>query len=267
MTVFTVLPTGAWAASGAVTGTGTVIEDPVWQARRFRDQDFENAMLNSRKTVAAFIAQQATRLQKRGELLAQCREDLRRANRDTLFKETLRCFRSFLVGDLEIARKEKTFAEGLVGPSQESVSAASAALGKLMDAISTVLTGIDAGIYQTKDDLQEAKNNLQTKYRIPAQTALTELRLSRRATWINHLLVRLKDLEAEPDLPAEIVSSLEETIGCYEARESELSERADPAENLGNTANLELCAEKARATYNLYKKFIQEKTASGSTKK
>lgn len=221
--------------SGSETGSGTELtdsgallemqrlqaaEDAKWAAREERTAGFWAAMMNNRKTAAAHREQQEIRRQKRIEKRIACREDVRRANRDAIESVTFNCFRAMLTLDLEMLRKDKQFAETMAGPTQSYRASALFHIGNLMDAISTIVQAMDAGVYSGEEGLLEAKQNLNLSYRANRRLAMTHLRVDRTVTWAAHLMIRLRNvLQMTPAPPPEAMAKLEAAIACLEQKQ------------------------------------------------
>ncbi|MBM3231620.1 hypothetical protein FJZ28_04845 [Candidatus Peregrinibacteria bacterium] len=265
------------AEAGTATGStmsGVTLEDlermrieEMWNERRMAVKGFWAAMMNARKELAAHASQQAIRREKRSELIAECRKDIRAANRDTLFKETLRCFRALLTGELEIARKEKQAVTFMAGASDAAKADANSALQNAMDALSTVISAVDAGVYGSKEDLEETKRNLNHKYRTPVHASLVSLRLSRRSLWITHLLVKLREIQEDETLSVEVAAALADAIECFE--HAGVTVAGNPTATLltESATVLRNCGERVRETEKLYKEFIQQNAGSGAITK
>lgn len=180
-------------------------------------------MMNTRKEAAAFREQQQLRRQKRTEKRRACRDDVRKANRDTVTTVTFTCFRATLTMDLEMLRKEKQFVETMAGPVESTKKTALFHIGNLMDAISTVIQAMDVGVYDSKEGLEEAKRNLGITYNVQRSLAMSHLRVDRARTWVIHLMVRLDDIRVGNTPPPPLVTEkIEAAIACLEEQEAVL---------------------------------------------
>lgn len=195
-----------------------------WKTRRERTQNFWADMMNSRTEASNFRKTHKERRAKRAAKRLECRDDVRKANRDTLAPITMNCYRATLTQDLEILRKQKQFVEGIVGPTENYRNPAIFHIQNLMDAISTVIRAIDAGVYSSKEGLEEAKKNLGQAYRTQYRLAMTHLRIDRSITWLQHLMVRVQDIIEREKLATQVLATLEEVIACLEDREASLGE-------------------------------------------
>lgn len=190
-----------------------------WAARRERTANFWADMMNQRKATTAYREQADIRREKRAEKRVACREDVRRANRDSIVSVTFNCYRAMLTLDLENLRKEKQFVETVAGPTASYRSSALFHIGNLMDAISTVVQAIDAGVYGSEEGLEEAKRNLGQAYRANRRLAMTRLRVDRTITWATHLMIRMDDIRHMYAAPTdESLAKIEETIACLEQK-------------------------------------------------
>ncbi len=200
-----------------------------------------------------------------------CREDIRKANRDSLFSVTATCFRATLTLDLEILRKEKQFVSSVEGVTDAYRNLALMAIDRLSDAIATVVQAIDVGVYTNKEGLQEAKQNLGTVYRTQERLAMTRLLIDRSITWMNHLMIRLKDIEDRTLAPEEITLKIDDAIACLEAREASLKELL-PLEDSGALlggfrqvqSHIKICGDLAQAAEDLKRKHEQTGESSSS---
>lgn len=212
----------------ALTDTGALLEmqrleQEKWDARRVRTAGFWAKMMNNRKAANAFREQQEIRREKRKEKRLACREDVRRANRDSITSVTFNCFRATLTMDLEMLRKEKQFVEEMAGPTANYRKAALFHIGNLMDAISTIVQAMDAGVYGAEEDLLEAKQNLGATYGANRRLAMTKLRVDRAITWTIHLMVRMEDIaHGYTPPPAEVQQKLGDVIACLEDKKASL---------------------------------------------
>ena len=131
----------------------------------------------------------------------------------------LRCYRSELSSLKDFAQKqEEIFADisGLI-PTIRSQAVKSAK--ELSDALTTVIFAIDSGVYETKDDVLEAKRNLYRKYQLPLWSNWTMVRADRTLTWIAHLIEKIDRLtEAEKERGLDR-SELSDARSCLTAQE------------------------------------------------
>ena len=267
MTAF--FPMRTYAATGETmeTSTGALLEEQQqkWTDREERIQNFWAEFMNNRKERAAFVQQNALRREKRKEKRIQCRSDVRRANRDTILTETLHCFRATLTLDLEILRKEKQYIERIAGVTDTYRTAAELGIQNTMDAMATIVEAIDVGVYTSAEQLTEAKTNLEIRYRQAKRLALTKVRIDHSKTWIEQLIMRIYTITLSENPSEEVQQKLEESIVCFEQKES-LLDGLLPLED--NNALIEqfrqvqseikFCVEMARDAETLNKEIEQE---------
>ena len=187
--------------------------------REERVQNFWAAFMNNRKERAAFVQQNALRREKRKEKRIQCRDDVRRANRDSILSETLHCFRAMLTLDLETLRKEKQYVHSIAGVTETYRTAAVSEIQNTMDAIAPIVEAVDVGVYTDTEQLTEAKSNLETRYRQAKRLAQTLARVDHTKTWLEHLMVRIYSIPLSENPTEEVRQKLEESIACLEQKE------------------------------------------------
>jgi hypothetical protein len=212
--------------SGIQLPTGALLEierrKAVWAERIYNTKGFWAGYMNNRKNTASYKEQHLLRREKRAQKRLTCRNDIRHANRDNLLSESMRCFRATLTMELEMLRKEQQYVESIAGVTDQYKTAAIFHIHNLMEAISTVISAIDVGVYSNKEDLLEAKVNLESHYRLSKRTALAQLRIDRSKTWLNHLMVRLHSVLILGGPEEEVVPKIEEAIACLEQKEARI---------------------------------------------
>ncbi len=236
-----------------------------WAERMEATSSFWADYMNNRKVATAYREQHALRREKRKEKRLQCRNDVRRANRDSLLSETMHCFRATLSMDLEILRKQLQYIESMVGASEKYRSDAVYHTQNLMDGISTVVAAIDTGVYTGKEELEEAKIHLEEHYRVHQRTSMAYLRVSHSQTWLTHLMVRLHDVLMMEKVYEEVVPKINESIACLEQKK-ELLEALFSVEAYSTLINqfrqvqseVKFCNEMASTARKLNKELEQE---------
>ncbi len=183
----------ASTGTGAQTGTGTALEETttIKTMRMTRTKDFHAKMLAFVKIDSQFRSHAETFRRKRAELWRTCREDLRRANRDTKFPTVLRCFRGTVTLEKDFLVDESDWLSVMPGVPSAIRSVTVSRLDLLREALNTVLLGIDGKVYATTDDILEARKNLLEKYRIPFATSLLTARAEMLLTWNQELILTL----------------------------------------------------------------------------
>ncbi len=193
--------------------------DVIREDREFRLRGFVESIEEGTVQETQFREQSAAYFAKRAQHRRICRDDLRKANKMTLMSTLLRCYRSELSSLKDFAQKqEEIFADisGLI-PTIRSQAVKSAK--ELSDALTTVIFAIDSGVYETKDDVLEAKRNLYRKYQLPLWSNWTMVRADRTLTWIAHLIEKIDRLtEAEKERGLDR-SELSDARSCLTAQE------------------------------------------------
>src|SRR5207248_1138314 len=128
---------------------------------------------------------------KRAVLRSQCREDMRRANKDTLLATEERCYKSDRTLELDFFTARRDYIANLPGITKTVRSNALDRLDLLTDAIKTVTFAIDSGVYASTNDLMEAKTNLLTKYSQPFANAFLTARTDREISWLAYVITSL----------------------------------------------------------------------------
>lgn len=214
------------ASSVSSISTGELLEiqatQAKWAERISRYPNFWANMMNFRSEASAFNKEHDQRREQRRLKRLECRTAVRSANRDSIVPITESCYRATLTLDLEILRKEKQYIETLPNIAEDVRGSAKFHNQNLADAISTIIQAIDAGVFEGKEGLMEAKKNLGVSYREHYRLAMTRLRIERATNWLNHLLLRLRDVEVTAAPPAPVLTKIQTTIECLELREEQL---------------------------------------------
>ncbi len=201
-----------FAASGDSTGTGTVMTGSGSSSSALKGPEEDKSLISERvarlkgfpEAVKAwttpdtqFREKAATYARKRAELRMECRDDLRRANRDTLVTVLLRCYKNDLVLEREYLEKRRTWLEALPGVAKLTRATVLSRLDLLADAIDTIVYAIDHRVYATQEDLVEARRNLLTRYRLPFWESVTLARADRALTWVARMIALTDAVRAE----------------------------------------------------------------------
>lgn len=213
--ICSLLPATSFAAEN--TGTGGSLFERIHTLRtqiETRIPANTGALLPNVAKQKAWDTEKSRHEQRIWELRTKCREEIRKANRDTIVSKSAQCFRSDLMEELALRRKEKQFMESLPGVDAAVLSAYSSAVDNLMDAQSAIVDGIDTNVYSTVELLQTAKRKLRDQYRIPYWTAFFRLSADRLVPWTAWQVGRMDELlSKEPETAADSqVACLEETM-------------------------------------------------------
>ena len=112
------------------------------------------------------------------DLRSRCHEELRKANRDTIAEKAGQCLRSDLLLEESHRRKQREYIASTKGVDATLISNAVGAIDAWLDAATSVIDGIDAGVFTTVDTLKAAKRNLHVTYRIPMYDGFLHVRIA-----------------------------------------------------------------------------------------
>ncbi len=215
ITILTLVPLTSFAAEH--TGTGTSLFERIRTLRtqvETRIPANTGALLPNATKQKAWDTEKARHEQRIRELRVKCREEIRKANRDTIVAKSAQCLRSDLMEELALRRKEKAYVESLPNIDASILSSYAASVTALMDAQSAIVDGIDTNVYSTVELLQTAKRKLRDQYRIPYWTAFFRLSADRLIPWTAWQVDRMEYLlSEEPETAADLqVACLEETL-------------------------------------------------------
>ena len=115
------------------------------------------------------------------ELRSRCNEEIRRANRDTIVSKSAQCLRSDLLLEATHRRKQRDLFESTAGVAPAIAGAAATGIDAWLDASTSIVDGIDAGVFTTVDALKTAKHNLHATYRTPMFHAFVRVRAAHGA--------------------------------------------------------------------------------------
>lgn len=261
-----VQPPEATMTGSTLEGTLEVLRSWALQAR---DGEHLPTLKDNGKDAA--IHEERTKLAARmTEYRRDCRADLRKANRDSKLATTLRCFRGTLSLQLTTLQRWERFTAELPGipPSialreQESVRA-------WIDAIGTVISAVDADVYQAEQGLLDVRARLVERYALPAEYARLRSRRALDAGWLLSTLDVIATLRPAQDSSAlAIEETAQESAQCLaeilpEIEVSAPANRAD-LQAIGRgvaeyEAKAPLCLTKLQ---NIIKDIIQERQNSG----
>lgn len=188
--------------SGSTTGSGTTVESPeLAKDRETRIEGLKTAQQKMKKADTQYRDARTTYVKERAEHRKQCRDDLRKANRDTRYPTIESCYHAELHLEREFLAKRRTYIVAIPGISDNARSNVLNRLDLLIDAIDTVIFAIDSNVYQSQESLLQTKNNLLVKYRQPFWSAVSLARGDRAISWIAQLRVDIDAAKAEAAKP------------------------------------------------------------------
>ncbi len=223
---FFALPMMASAASGEdLTGSGDTVSGSLLRTesaelkneREIRTRDFRARMLKFMKSDTELRSREAAFRKDRAEARRDCREELRKANRDGKITVSIRCYREELEMEQEFRAKEAEWLTLAPGVQNGVRTEATDRHTGLTDALDAVILGIEGKVYRSVEDLHEARANLLSKYRTPYAAALTRLRLDMFLTWTQQLIVQI-----DQHKPAEAATQWMDARLCLNRTEDRL---------------------------------------------
>ncbi len=205
----------AFAASGATTGTGSVdtetgltenaktVLEHVLSLAPGRIARTLKQLQVADKVQTAWENESSTVRTRMADLRAECREAIRRSNRDQRMGKVLQCQRSLLLQEANLLTKEAQYIGAIPLLDPKLKATATGTIANLENAQMAIIDGIDAGIFTSDEQLLSARTNLKTAYRSPYWVAKQRLRADRELTYIvfvaNEIFER-RDLETNPHL-------------------------------------------------------------------
>lgn len=202
------------SAYAAESGSGTVTD--TWAERSERVASFGSQW----SSFAPIHASWMTKWQKAHDKLAshiqRCNVDVRSANRDTLLPVTLQCYRSQLIMERDALRQEQDIIRQWPGLPDAQRSAMQESGDALLNALQPVVDAIDAKVFSTFDMFRNVRSNLLTQYRKPYWLAAARVRASGAMTWLDFMLISLREVREDASLSAEELKETEEVMECYE---------------------------------------------------
>lgn len=154
--------------------------------------------------------------------LIRCRGEIRASNRDTLLPVTLLCLRGQYVIERDALTRERALWEKLPGLTDPVRTTLLQKTDALLEALQTVIDGLDAKVFSTIAQIKDVRKNLLTQYRQPQWTAISQARADEAMTWMAHFLISLRTLTADSSLAADTQAKLAEAMTCLENAETAL---------------------------------------------
>ncbi len=184
--------------TGATTGSGAHVET----AEEIFEQMLNDAGELAVDSLEQIQAPEKTRLswEKESRMLRQrmtdqrieCRDAVRRANRDQRLTRILQCQRALLLLETNLLRKEQIY---LTSPrlTTSVISEINTTTSDLIGAMMTIVDGIDAGLFSSEEQYMTARANLRETYRLPYWLAKTRVRVDRELTYIYFIVKQLSE--------------------------------------------------------------------------
>lgn len=214
------------AQEAPASSTGTVVaeEDPSTALLGRLEAVAEGAialesLATAQKTKDAWTAEVKRYAERSTELRSRCHEEIRKSNRDTIVGLSAQCLRSDLLLEASHRRKQRDMMDAAPGADAAVADAAVTGIDAWLGASTTVIDGIDAGVFTTVDMLKQAKKNLHDTYRAPMLRAFTRTRASQAASLVRSVAAAVAaSIGGEADH-----AFLEAFVPCIESAHAQLS--------------------------------------------
>jgi len=213
---------GSLAGSGTTTASGTTVRtsaDIIADIRALAPlrtpQKLKDVMVPELK-LKAWENESAVARARLWEHRSECREAIRKANRDQVMDRVLTCYRSDLLQDINILRKQSQYIGAIPTIDPLLRAHATGTILALTDAEMTIVNAIDTGLFEQPESVEEAKRNLRTNYREAYWTATTRLRADRELTWIIYMLKNIELRLATDGKTDAVQILLTDSLSCLE---------------------------------------------------
>lgn len=186
------------------TGSGTNLDTVLENIRSFSGDRLpqDETLFLVKSAVLSSWEKESTLLRARqADHRQTCKEAIRRANRDSIGEVASRCYKDELLQEMNMLKKQQEYLRGLPLVEEALRTKADDACTALIAAASTIIDGIDAGLFETVEVLKSARNNLHSQYRVPFQEALLRVRIDRALLWVTFLGMRLQELVVRDTVP------------------------------------------------------------------
>lgn len=186
----------------------------------------------------AWVNESASMRKRQAEHRAECREAIRRANRDELMVRARQCYRSDLLLDVTMLRNQLQYITSIPSLATNIKASATGAILNQINAEMAIVDAIDTGIFNQIEQLEETKRNLTANYRQPTWLTLTKIKADQELTWI---IFMLKNLETRADFSrpeSENAVLLKEIVSCLETGAITLTQSISSVDRQNATQNL-----------------------------
>ncbi|MDB4978349.1 MAG: hypothetical protein JWM56_535 [Candidatus Peribacteria bacterium] len=249
---------GGVTGSGSLQGSGSVtpavaqktpeqIAQEKDRARRLAG--FTDFRLKGSQNETAFRAALTKYRTDRSALRAQCREDIRRSNKDALLATKLRCVRGELTLDREYYRAADKYAQAIPGQLLLFKKSLMPPLESALEAVNSFVNAIDQGVFENEEQLITAKKNLQKNYRDAANLTLTLVRADKLLNWLYHTMDLTNTAAAEQNaLAGEDLQSWASAKQCLSSAEQKVLQVFLPEETQKKDVYRQLLADLTACT-------------------
>ncbi|TSC57977.1 MAG: hypothetical protein Greene041619_853 [Candidatus Peregrinibacteria bacterium Greene0416_19] len=177
-------------SSSSSSSSSSSVEDPLLRSfREKRTEGFREKLAAAEKFDRNWQATLRRYLDRQTTYRRECRSNLRKANRDVRMAILLRCFRGTASDKRELIRKQIQYIEQIPGVTELIRRYAIERLQSLTEALTAIMSGVDGGVFETQDQVLEARKNLLERYQMKAWDMITLVRADRALTWVSLLLL------------------------------------------------------------------------------
>lgn len=227
--------TGQLIGSGS-TASGTTVEQEVvnlnlqlvqqqvaekeWQDREARAGSYREEFLKAKGKLERLEAGIENLRKARDVIRAECRVELRKSSVYTLLGVSERCYRESLESEIKILTAEKEYLQNIPGIQPDIRALAETRINLLGDALKVIQTAISNQVFESVEELEEAKNALYKNYRTPKWLMDVRVQSDRLYTHTSSIILRIGEIANEEYDNPDLTNTLIATLTCYTNAES-----------------------------------------------
>lgn len=204
--------------SGAASSSSSVMTEAELILQRDRKRRLDGFAVYTKQAGFAektLQAEMKTFRDQRMKSRVDCREQLRRSNRDEQLPVTLQCLRAELTLERQLIQAQMDYVDDLPGIPAHILPRIKEPLLAMHDALNSFVTAIDKNVFDDMSSVLEARGNLQKNYRVPAGEAMTMVRADRALYWTTKLLdLAEKNRKIQNDATGQKLEGWENAIAC-----------------------------------------------------
>lgn len=243
--------TGQLVGSGS-TASGATIENEVvnlslqlvqqqvaqkeWQQREDRAGSYREEFLKAKSKLERLETGIENLRKNRDVIRAECRVELRKASVYTLLGVSERCYSSSLAAEIKILSAEKEYLQNVPGLQPDIRALAETRINLLGDALNVIQTAISNQVFESVEELEEAKQALYKNYRSPKWLMDVRVQADRLYTHTSSIILRIGEIANEQYENPDLTNTLIATLTCYTNAES-LLEKSTSSSNLEESQN------------------------------
>lgn len=193
-----------------------------WDERLARIGTFREDVLKTNKTIDVLDEVAASFRKKRDELRSECRLEIRKASVYTMLSVQETCYKKELELERSILEKEKEYMQTVPGVSSDIRQLTVTRIELLYDALGVVINAIDNQVYESIEEIQEAKLALLQSYRTAKWHMYTRSHADQLLTRTTSIILRIGTIAEESTASPEMTTSILESLQCFNDAESKL---------------------------------------------